>query len=50
MTIHRWAKLYQAMDYCRLGWMPLPTLNGTPHGHWAVHMIWLCSCEVKEPK
>jgi hypothetical protein len=49
ITFHRWAKLGRADDYLRLGWLPLPTLNGTPHGEWSVHMAWLCACKAVEP-
>lgn len=43
-SFHRYATFDKAMDYVRLGWMPLPTLDGTPHGRWSVHLIWLCNC------
>lgn len=48
-TVHRWAPLALADDYVRLGWLPLPTLAGTPHGLYRVHVAWLCSCQPPEP-
>jgi hypothetical protein len=32
------------MDWIALGWVPLPSLDGTPHGHWSVHCVWICDC------
>jgi hypothetical protein len=37
------------MEYVRLGWLPLPSLYGTHHGEFKVHVVWLCSCEATEP-
>lgn len=39
---HRWAPHEKVLDYLKLGWLPLPTLEGTHHGEWSVHMVWLC--------
>ena len=36
---HRFVAVDQAMDWLRLGWLPLPTLDGTHHG--AGQFIWL---------
>lgn len=49
-AIHKWVRHQQALDYCRVGWMPLPSLDGTHHGEWSVHMIWLCRCPVVQPR
>jgi hypothetical protein len=50
MTLHRWVRHHVAMDYVRLGWLPLSTLDGTSHGAWSIHVVWLCSCKPIEPK
>jgi hypothetical protein len=48
---HRWVRHADALDYVMLGWVPLPTLNGTTHGHWSVHVVWMCRCrEPVEPR
>ena len=44
-TLHRFVPHHQAMDYVRLGWLPLPSLRQTPHDAYSVHVIWLCDCE-----
>jgi hypothetical protein len=49
MTFHRWALHGRVPDYLLLGWMALPTLEGTHHGHWSAHCVWLCGCRVVEP-
>lgn len=49
VTTHRWVLIRNAMDYCRAGWMPLPSLDGTGHGQFSVHFIWLCPCQPIEP-
>ena len=49
ITIHRFVPVARAMDYVRLGWLPLPTFAGTHHENYKVHLTWLCSCDVKEP-
>jgi hypothetical protein len=33
------------MDFVRHGWLPLPSLDGTYHGEYRVHLVWLCCCE-----
>ena len=48
-TLHRYAPIAKAMDYVRMGWLPLPSLKGTHHGRYAVHMIWLCACKAPQP-
>ena len=48
--LHRYVRIHQAEDYLRLGWLPLPTLAGTPHSTWSVHMAWLCGCEPVTPQ
>lgn len=49
-TIHRWVRVTEVMDYLRLGWLALPTLDGTPHGRWSVHVCWLCECDPIKPR
>ena len=44
--IHSYVPISIAMDYVLLGWLPLTTLAGTPHGRWSVHMAWICDCAV----
>jgi hypothetical protein len=36
------------MDFVRQGWLALPTLDGTHHGEYRVHLVWLCCCERNE--
>jgi hypothetical protein len=42
--LHRYIRIPEAMDWLRLGWMPLPSLAGTSHGRWSVHCVWICGC------
>lgn len=49
ISFHRWVRIERAYDYLRLGWLPLPTLEHTPHGAYSVHMAWLCACKAVEP-
>lgn len=48
--VHRFVVWDRVPDYLRLGWLALPTLEGTGHGLWAVHLVWLCGCDVAEPR
>jgi hypothetical protein len=48
-SLHRFVRHEQAMDYVLLGWLPLPSLNGTHHGQWAVHLTWICGCSPVTP-
>ena len=50
ISLHRYAPLAAAMDYCRLGWMPMLSLQGTPHERYSVHMAWPCGCLAIEPQ
>ena len=43
-SLHRFVPLADAMDYVLLGWMPRPSLQGTHHGDYSVHIAWLCEC------
>ena len=43
-SVHRYVRLADALEFVRLGWLPLRTLEGTHHGQWAVHCCWLCLC------
>jgi hypothetical protein len=47
--IHRMVRHEHAMDYVLLGWLPLDSLDGTVHGAWSIHMVWLCPCTPVEP-
>lgn len=49
MTLHRWVMFDRVPDYLRLGWLALPTLEGTGHGLYSAHCIWLCECRAVEP-
>ncbi len=49
-SIHRYAPIAKAMDYVMLGWMPMPSLRGTPHGRYSVHMAWPYQCRAIEPQ
>jgi hypothetical protein len=51
--IFRFVRQPRALDYVRLGWLPLPDLYGTNHGVWSVLMRWSpCDCgrEMREPR
>lgn len=49
-SVHRWVRHHAAEDYLRLGWVPQATLDGTTHGHWSVHVVWICpACVPVEP-
>lgn len=48
-TMHRWVIHEHVPDYVLLGWMALPTLEGTGHGIYSAHCIWLCACRPVEP-
>jgi hypothetical protein len=50
MRFHRWVSHDCVPDYLLVGWMALPTLEGTGHGQWAAHCIWLCDCRMVEPR
>lgn len=50
MTYHRWVIHERVPDYLRLGWMALPSLEGTSHGIYSAHCIWVCECEPVEPR
>ena len=50
-SVHRWVRIPVADDYLRLGWVAESTLEGTTHGFWSVHMVWICAdCQPIEPK
>ena len=49
MTLHRWVTFDRVPDYLQLGWLALPTLEGTGHGFYRAHCIWLCECRAAEP-
>lgn len=49
MTYHRWVIHERVPDYLLCGWMALPSLEGTGHGIYSAHCIWLCDCELAEP-
>jgi hypothetical protein len=47
-TIHRFVSHRSAMRFVQLGWMPLDSLQGTHHGEYRVHLVWVCCCEQHE--
>ena len=49
MTFHRWVIHERVPAYLLLGWIALPSLEGTHHGRWSVHCVWLCGCACVEP-
>jgi hypothetical protein len=49
MTYHRFVIHHCVPDYLALGWMALPSLEGTGHGIYSAHCIWLCGCKLAEP-
>ena len=41
----------QTQAYLKLGWVPQATLEGTSHGYWSVHFVWICpECQPVEPQ
>lgn len=48
-TVHRFVRIERVSDYLSLGWVALPSLEGTHHGFWSVHMAWLCDCPAVDP-
>lgn len=48
-TFHRWVIHQRVMDYLLLGWLALPSLEGTGHGIYSAHCVWLCRCRLAEP-
>ena len=44
----KWVRHEDKAPWLALGWLNTGPLPG-PHGRWAVGMIWLCDCEVREP-
>jgi hypothetical protein len=49
MTFHRWVIHARVQDYLLCGWMSLPSLEGTGHGIYSAHCVWLCGCRLVEP-
>lgn len=49
MTHHRFVLHERVAAYLQLGWMALSSLEGTNHGIYSTHCIWLCDCEPVEP-
>lgn len=49
MTYHRWVLHDRVPDYLLIGWLALPTLEGTGHGIYSAHCAWLCECKPIEP-
>lgn len=48
-TLHRFVIHASVPDYLLCGWLALPSLEGTGHGIYSTHCIWLCSCRCVEP-
>jgi hypothetical protein len=46
--LHRFVPVGKAMQWVRLGWLPLPTLADTHHADYRVHVVWLCCCDAKD--
>lgn len=49
VTYHRFVLHDVVPDYLRLGWLALSSLEGTHHGFWSAHCVWLCGCKAAEP-
>ena len=45
---HRMCRIPSMPDWLALGWLPLPSLEGTHHGHWSVHCVWICDCRAPD--
>lgn len=49
-AIHKLVRIPKVEDHLKLGWMPMPTFEGTHHGDWSVHLIWIqCGCKMVVP-
>jgi hypothetical protein len=46
---HRYCRIPHMADWLALGWLPLPSLDGTHHGDWSVHCVWICDCPAPSP-
>ena len=44
MTILRYVRHADVLDYARLGWHLADTFGDICHGEYGVLMIWLCAC------
>lgn len=49
-SLHRFVRHQEVSAYLRMGWLALNSLDGTHHGEWSTHMVWLCHCEALEPR
>lgn len=49
MNYHRWVINEHVPAYLALGWVAITSLEGTHHGQWSAHCIWLCNCRMVEP-
>lgn len=49
-ALHKFVRHEFALDYLRCGWLALPSLDGTHHGAWSVHCVWLCGCAPVYPR
>lgn len=47
---HKWVRHHDVLEHLRLGWVGTKALEGTHHGDWSRHMVWLCECQPVEPK
>jgi hypothetical protein len=48
-TYHRFVLHHRVPEYLQIGWMALPSLEGTGHGIYSAHCVWLCQCRAVEP-
>lgn len=49
VSYHRWVLHRNVPEYLLLGWIALPSLDGTSHGIYSAHCIWVCDCKMVEP-
>lgn len=42
---HRLCRIPKMPEWLALGWLPLQSLDGTHHGEWSVHCVWICDCK-----
>lgn len=48
-TVHRFVPITRVEAWIKLGWLALPSLEGTHHGCFKVHITWRCCCGTEPP-
>ena len=47
--LYKYVPHAKAEEYILMGWLPLPDLHDTHHGHHGVLMVRLCDCPKRNP-